>query len=112
MVVDADHLTHHGHALVVDFLEHGGARVGLVQQVHELRNQVRAFQLDHGLARAAGHDRQRIAQALEQDGGVVALAADLEGVDGGACGPHPRLRRLPGGPVRGSPRRARRPPGT
>jgi hypothetical protein len=83
VVVDADQLAHHVDLLLVDLLPHRQARVGLVQDGDELRQQVRALQPDEGLGGAAGDRRPGVAQAPEQDVGVVPLAADLEGVDGG-----------------------------
>ena len=57
-----------------------GRGVRLVQQGDELRRQVGAPQFGRGLGRAPGYGRPRVAQPLQQNVRVVALAADLERV--------------------------------
>lgn len=83
MVVDADQLTHLMHALVARDFHDRNTRVGFVQHVHEPRHQVGTFQLGQGVRTALGHGRPGVAQAPQQDVGVVTLPADLEGGDGG-----------------------------
>ena len=79
VMVDAHQFPHHGHLLAVHLLRLRSTRIGPLQNVDQVRNQIAAAKLDDGLAGPLGHRGPGILQSGQQNIGVILVAAHLEG---------------------------------
>ncbi len=81
-MIDAHQLAHRGDILAVDLLFRRGARIGLVQHVHEIDQRVLGLQFHESFRRAFRDGGKRITESLQQRLGVILRRPALQPLDG------------------------------